>query len=289
MILSLIMVAAITLGGATMWTNTNFNAVATSSNNAITFGKLLLNSNGQTGQSVTLDTLFESSKVSGIFEGEEVTGKKVSIIVAGDYGVNISVFYAPVITQAPILPNNLCTNQIIPDAISTSQFTSVVISTSQTTPDTISTSEFTPSMTSTSQITPNTIGVNTIMPEAITISPTIPTAIGMSSSQVTNQNLAAFQNNVKMKFQFQVKKKDTNVTNAFEVQVSPTDASTWIPLTKVQAALNQAMIILNANDIHPGDEISLIASIKYNSTGFDSNLYQGAHVDGVFKLIATEK
>jgi hypothetical protein len=336
MILSLIMVAAISLGGATMWTNTNFNAVAVSSDNVIDLGKVQLTSQGKTGQIVNLDTLFDPSKVSGIFEGQEVVGRKVSIVVAGDYGVNFSVFYAPVITIASDLPKALSTTKLGPEAISIGHVTPDNLSTSIATAEakstkdaitgTISIGNITPEAISIGNVTPEAVSIGNVMPEAISTGNVMPGAISMgnvtpeaismeivtpqaisignilpekigsgnlssetvSTSNVITVNMAAYQNKVKMKFQLQLKKKNTT----FEVHVSSTDNSTWIPLSHVQASLNDAITKLNALDIEPGDEVSVIAGIKYTNEGtvdFGRNAYQAVHINGTFAFIATQK
>ena len=65
MILSVVMAAAITLSGAAMATNANFNAQAASNGNTITMGTVQLQNftNGQMGQSINMDKLFNVSNL----------------------------------------------------------------------------------------------------------------------------------------------------------------------------------------------------------------------------------
>lgn len=56
---SLALAAAVSLSGAALFTNANFTAVATSPNNVFSTGTVALEGNGQTGQSIALDSLFD--------------------------------------------------------------------------------------------------------------------------------------------------------------------------------------------------------------------------------------
>lgn len=87
-LLSLITAAAVTLGGATMWTNARFNAVANSNGNNITMGKVELHSNttGQEGKTLDMGAIFKASGL-GV---DEVSTNSSTLVVKGNLPVKLS-------------------------------------------------------------------------------------------------------------------------------------------------------------------------------------------------------
>lgn len=90
MILSVVMAAAITLSGAAMATNANFNAQAASNSNTITMGTVQLQNgiNGQIGQSISMDTLFNVSNLGTLTDPVTNTA---SITIQGSLPVTLSL------------------------------------------------------------------------------------------------------------------------------------------------------------------------------------------------------
>lgn len=86
-ILGLAMAAVITLSGATMLTNANFNATASSNGNAFTMGTVKLQRGAeQAAQSIQMDKLFNGTGMG--LDEEKVT--PASIKIAGDFPVVLS-------------------------------------------------------------------------------------------------------------------------------------------------------------------------------------------------------
>ena len=90
MILSVVMAAAITLSGAAMATNANFNAQAASIGNTVTMGTVQLQNatNGVTGQNISMDTLFNVSNLGTLTDPVENTAK---IVIQGSLPVTLSL------------------------------------------------------------------------------------------------------------------------------------------------------------------------------------------------------
>jgi hypothetical protein len=87
-VLSLVMAAAVTLGGATMLTNANFNATATSTGNMFKLGNVALLSPGvAVGQSIEMGSLFN---VTNAGTGKEMVSSK-QIVIAGNLPVKLSL------------------------------------------------------------------------------------------------------------------------------------------------------------------------------------------------------
>lgn len=88
-ILSLVMAAAVTLGGAAMATNANFNATAVSNGNEIIMGRVQLESdNGQYGQSIDMGKLFSVNKLGTLTAPVSQTK---TIYIRGDFPVTLSL------------------------------------------------------------------------------------------------------------------------------------------------------------------------------------------------------
>ncbi|HEY5560221.1 MAG TPA: hypothetical protein VIK72_00440 [Clostridiaceae bacterium] len=87
-ILSLVMAAAVTLGGAAIATNANFNATATSNGNTITMGTVrVLNTGIAEGQSITMDTLFDASNLGTL----NTVSKSTTLVNSGTLPITLSM------------------------------------------------------------------------------------------------------------------------------------------------------------------------------------------------------
>lgn len=88
-LLSLIMAAAITLGGAAMATNANFNAVAHSNGNIVKMGTVRLLVPGVAeGQTINLSGLFTATNMG---PGQERMEKETTIVNSGTLPVTLSM------------------------------------------------------------------------------------------------------------------------------------------------------------------------------------------------------
>ena len=89
-ILSLVMAAAVTLGGAAIATNANFNATATSNGNTITMGTVQLGNinSGEVGQTINMDTLFNVSNLGTLTDPVTQSRK---IVIRGSLPVTLSL------------------------------------------------------------------------------------------------------------------------------------------------------------------------------------------------------
>lgn len=88
MILSLVMATAVTLGGATIATNANFNATAVSNGNTVTMGTVrVLNTGIAEGQSITMDTLFNASNLGTL----NTVSKSTTLVNSGTLPITLSM------------------------------------------------------------------------------------------------------------------------------------------------------------------------------------------------------